>query len=168
VPEIRIRSAEPGDAEAIFEILDGPVAQANTMQPPWVSVEERRQRVAFNPDGRHLVATIDGRVVGEAGLHLQQQARRRDVASIGMAVHDDFAGQGVGTALLRALIDLADNWYGLRRLELTVFTDNAAAVHLYEKCGFVVEGTAKGFALRAGQYVDAYYMARVRPSSANT
>jgi putative acetyltransferase len=67
-----------------------------------------------------------------------------------------------------ALMDLADNWYGLRRLELTVYADNPAAVHLYQKFGFTIEGTAHQYALRNGELVDALYMARLRPSSAST
>jgi putative acetyltransferase len=36
-------------------------------------------------------------------------------------------------------------------------------VRLYEKFGFQIEGTARGFALRGWVYVDAYSMARLRP-----
>ena len=54
-----------------------------------------------------------------------------------MAVHDDWAGRGVGTALMQAALDLADNWLGLTRVELTVWADNQAALALYRKAGFV-------------------------------
>ena len=79
-----------------------------------------------------------------------------------MSVHDDFQNRGVGSALMAAMVDLADNWLGLRRIELEVWTDNAPAVHLYEKFGFKIEGRGRQFARRAGQLVDAYYMARLR------
>ena len=36
-----------------------------------------------------------------------------------MAVRDDYAGQGVGRQLMNAVLDLADNWLGLTRVELT-------------------------------------------------
>ena len=81
-----------------------------------------------------------------------------------MSVHDDFQNRGVGSALMAAMVDLADNWLGLRRIELEVWTDNLAAIHLYEKYGFVKEGTARRFAKRDGGYVDAFYMGRLRPS----
>jgi putative acetyltransferase len=168
VSDIQVRAAEPSDAEAIFDIFSGRRAVSGTLQIPWVSLEERRARLVRDPNRHSLVATIDSRVVGMAGLHLEPSPRRRDCGSIGMAVHDDFHGRGVGGALICALIDLSDNWYGLRRVELTVYTDNAAAVHLYEKFGFVIEGIGKSYALRNGEYVDAYYMARLRPSSAST
>ena len=79
-----------------------------------------------------------------------------------MGVHDDFQGRGVGTALMKAALDLADNWLNLKRVELTVFTDNARAVYLYEKLGFAVEGTHRAHAFRNGEYVDSYSMARIK------
>jgi putative acetyltransferase len=79
-----------------------------------------------------------------------------------MGVHDDFVGRGVGSALMKAVLDLADNWLDLRRVDLTVFTDNPNAIRLYEKSGFVKEGHFKQFAFRDGEYVDAYSMARLR------
>jgi putative acetyltransferase len=79
-----------------------------------------------------------------------------------MFVHDDFQGRGVGHRMMQAVLDLADNWLGLTRLELTVYTDNAPAVRLYEGCGFSIEGTHRNFALRNGEFVDAHAMARLR------
>ena len=117
--------------------------------------------MAPEANAHHLVAEIDGRVVGSLGLHTSSSPRQHHLGSIGMMVHDDFQGRGVGTALMAAMVDLADNWLGLRRLELHVYVDNAPAVHLYEKFGFVIEGTARQFAFRGGQYVDAYVMARL-------
>src|SRR5215216_6062734 len=50
------------------------------------------------------------------------------LGNIGMAVHDDWQGKGIGTALMEAALDLADNWLNLTRIELRVYTDNAAGV----------------------------------------
>lgn len=163
MPTIRVRGREPEDIEAINEIQNCPRVIAGTLQLPLRSVEATRERYARRPPDAHsLVAEYDGRVVGVLGLHLEAVPRRHHCGSIGMAVHDDFQGRGVGGALLAAAIDLADNWLGLRRLELSVYTDNAPAVHLYEKFGFAIEGTLRNFAFRDGAYVDAYQMARLR------
>lgn len=78
-----------------------------------------------------------------------------------MFVHDDYQNRGIGSQLIEAVIDLGENWLNLMRLELTVYTDNPSAIHLYEKYGFVIEGTLRKYALRAGTYVDAYAMAKV-------
>jgi L-phenylalanine/L-methionine N-acetyltransferase len=159
---IAIRRAEPRDAEALKAIFDSPGSMAGTLQLPFPSVAMWQKRLAdFPPDDVMLVAEVDSEVVGNLGLHVAAKSpRRRHAGAIGMAVRDDWHNRGVGTALLAAGIDLADNWLGYTRLELTVYTDNAAAVALYRKFGFAVEGTARGYALRDGTYVDAFMMAR--------
>jgi len=82
-----------------------------------------------------------------------------------MAVRDDWQGKGVGSALMRAAVDLADKWLNLSRLELDVYTDNEPAIRLYKKFGFGVEGTLMNFAFRDGQYVNAFLMARLRQAN---
>lgn len=169
-PKVAIRRAEPRDAEAMQAIFAWPGAQAGTLQMPLPSVELWRKRLAEFPAGDHLlVAEVDGVVVGNCGLHASGASpRRRHAGHIGISVRDDWHGRGVGTALLAAAIDLADNWIGYRRLELTVYTDNAAALALYRRHGFEVEGTHRDYALRDGRYVDAYAMARLRGEQART
>src|SRR6185295_15733349 len=90
--------------------------------------------------------------------------RRRHVGDVGMAVRDDRQRRGVGTALMHAAIELADGWLNYQRLELTVYTDNLAALHLYRRFGFTIEGTCRAYAFRDGMYVDAYAMARLHPA----
>jgi putative acetyltransferase len=160
---ITVRAREMRDLEAITEVMACPGVVYGTLQLPMRSLEDRREWFTQRPQGTHsLVAEVDGRVVGQLGLHQDRNPRRRHCASIGMAVHDDFQGRGIGSALMAAMIDLADKWLDLRRIELTVYTDNPAAVHLYEKFGFVIEGTLRNYAFRNGAYVDAYAMARLR------
>ncbi len=60
------------------------------------------------------------------------------------------------------MIEMCDNWLRVDRIELTVFVDNAPAIKGIKKYGFEIEGTGKKYALRNGEYVDAYYMARVK------
>jgi len=127
------------------------------------SAEAVKQKIENPPEGLvRLVAEIDGRVIGAASLQPSGSPRRRHAAGLGMMVYPDYWNQGVGTALLQAVVDLADNWLNISRLEMTVFIDNAAAIHLYEKAGFRIEGTHRAFAFRDGEYVDTHFMARVR------
>jgi putative acetyltransferase len=163
--EITVRHAEPSDAEALHRIMSGPKAAAGTLQLPLQPVEVWRRRLAEPPEGLFLlVACVEGEVVGNLGLHTSpHRPRIRHAGSIGMAVRDDWQGRGVGTALLRTALDLADNWLNLSRVELTVYTDNAAGIALYEKFGFEREGTHRRYAFRGGEYVDAYSMARIKP-----
>jgi putative acetyltransferase len=164
---ITVRHIEPGDYEAVQRILEGPKVIRGTLQLPFPSAELWRKRLAEPPEGLiSLVACVeDDEVVGNLGLHTSpNRPRRRHAGQIGMAVRDDWQGKGVGTALMQAAIDLADKWLNLTRLELEVFVDNAAAIRLYEKFGFSIEGRLVDFAFRDGQYVDTYIMARLRGS----
>jgi putative acetyltransferase len=79
-----------------------------------------------------------------------------------MGVHDAYAGRGVGSALMAAVIELADRWLNLKRLELEVWADNYPAIALYEKFGFEREGLLRAEGFRDGVYADSLAMARLR------
>jgi len=163
--EIQIRHAEPDDYQAIQEIYSCPKAFAGTLQLPFPSREMWRKRLADPPDGAYnLVAVVEGKVVGQLGLHTSDRPRRRHAAAFGIGVHDDWQGKGIGRALLQACIEMADNWLNITRLELEVYTDNEPAVHLYKSFGFEIEGTKRRDAFRDGRFVDSHIMARLRPS----
>ena len=163
--DVTVRRTEPEDYEALHRIFSGPRAVAGTLQMPLPSAQTWRKRLAEPPEGSYsLVACVEDEVVGSLGLETSPTRwRMRHVASIGMAVRDDWQGKGVGTALMEATLDLADNWLNLTRIELRVYVDNTAGITLYEKFGFEVEGTHRRLAFRDGEYVDAYSMARLKP-----
>ena len=163
-PKITVRRAEPGDAEGIHATFCAPRAQAGTLQLPFPSAELWRKRIVeFPAEDFLLVATVEDEVVGNCGLHAAAKSpRRRHAGAIGIVVRDDWHNRRVGSALLVAALDLADNWLNFTRLELTVYVDNAAALALYRKFGFAIEGTHRNYAFRDGDFVDAYCMARLR------
>lgn len=160
-----IRHAEPNDYEALRAVFAGPKAVWGVLQLPFPSAEMWRRRLAEPVGGAfNLLACHEGEVVGQLDLHtFPNKPRRRHAGQIGLTVRDDWQGKGVGTALMQAAVDLADNWLNLNRLELEVYTDNEPALRLYKKFGFTVEGTLVRFAFRDGQYVDAHTMARLKP-----
>jgi L-phenylalanine/L-methionine N-acetyltransferase len=162
---ITIRRAEPGDYEALHQIFSGSRVIWGTAQLPYPSLEMWRKRLDAPPEGTfELVACVDGEVVGHLNIHTSpNRPRRRHAGRIDMAVRDDWQGKGVGTTLMQAALDLADNWLNLRRMELEVYTDNEPAVRLYTRASFVIEGTLRQYVYRDGQYVDVYAMARFRP-----
>lgn len=161
--DIRIRHAESHDADAIKAIYTCPNAQAQTLQLPYPSGVIWDKRITHIPDNVYVfVAEINNHVVGNLGMEICTNARRRHCASFGMGVHDDYQGQGVGGALITAMLDLADNWLNLHRIELTVYNDNQAAIALYQKFDFVIEGELVDFAFRQGQFINAYQMARIK------
>jgi L-phenylalanine/L-methionine N-acetyltransferase len=158
-----IRAREPSDWEEIAALTELPNVRWGTLRLPYTRKDQWRKMMEnSSEESTGIVAVLHGRIVGSAGIE-QRKGRRRHVGDIGMSVHDDFHRRGIGSALVAALIDVADNWLDLKRLELTVYVDNKAAIRLYEKFDFEVEGTLRSHAFRAGKYVDSFFMARLRP-----
>lgn len=166
---ITIRRARPDDAAAIAAMMGDPAVYPGLMQMPFASEEAHRTRLveglAPGKVDLSLVAERGGKIVGGSGLHpASASLRRRHVMMLGISVIPEAQGQGVGTALMQAMCDYADRWMGSLRIELTVYVDNAAAIALYRKFGFEMEGRHRGYAMRDGSYVDAFAMARLHPS----
>lgn len=161
--DIVIRHAETDDAAALQRLYSQPETYNDTLQLPFPSLQRWQERLKNTPDGQHMmVACIDERIVGQCFVALNTPARRRHTATFGLGVDVHHRGKGVASAMLAAIIDLCDNWLQVDRLELTVYADNAAAIALYEKYGFVTEGRGVRFAMRQGVQVDALFMARLR------
>lgn len=162
--QVVVRHAEIRDAEALHEIYSQPALYRDTLQLPHPTLKKWQTRIADLPTGQYsLVACLEDKVVGQLSLMVEPSPRRSHVATFGMGVNENYQGQGVASSLMQEMVNLCDNWLRIERIELTVYTDNAAALALYRKFSFEVEGTGKRFALRDGQYVDAYFMARLRP-----
>lgn len=145
-------------------MFKSPKVYSGTLQVPYPSREYWRRRITENPESAHyLLAVVDERVIGMVSIDtFPTRPRRKHAGAIGISVHEEWQGKGVGAALMRAILDLADNWLNLTRLELEVYADNEAAIHLYERFGFELEGTMRQYAFRDGSYVDSKIMARLK------
>ena len=158
-----LRAIEPADAEAACRMANLPGFRRGTLRMPFESVELWRKAIAdVRPEHTWLVADVDGVVVGQGSLFRRTRPRIAHLGDVALGVHDGFTGRGIGTAILTALLDLADNWHGLKRLELEVYADNDTAHRLYLRHGFEVEGRRVKAALTDGRYVDTVTMARLR------
>lgn len=156
-----IRHAENTDLAAVKAIYAQASVYANTLQLPYQSEAKWQGLFVPQPGFYNLVAEVEGQVVGQLGLQVMQNARRRHVAEIGMGVAEAYQGQGIGSALLRAALDMADNWLALRRVELLVYSANEPAIALYERFGFEVEAELTDYAFQYGKYINALQMARI-------
>ena len=167
---VTVRRATVADAEGFAAMLGHPEVFPWLLQMPYANPELWRVRLAENavpgkPDVLLVAVTQDGELAGGAGLHpAGASPRKRHVMMLGMQVQPAWQRRGVGTALLQALCDYADNWLGLLRLELEVYADNHKAQALYRRLGFAEEGRHRCDAMRDGVYVDSLSMARLNPS----
>ncbi|WP_283184360.1 MULTISPECIES: GNAT family N-acetyltransferase [unclassified Pseudomonas] len=149
--------------DGITALYNDTAITRQVLQMPFQSAEVWRKRLA--PDNERvvqLVALHKGTVIGNIGLEQFSRIRRSHAGNLGMGVAVAWQGKGVGSKLLAAALDIADNWMNLQRLELSVYADNEAAIGLYRKFGFDTEGLFRDYAVRDGGWVDALSMARLR------
>ncbi|MBU6257243.1 MAG: GNAT family N-acetyltransferase [Burkholderiales bacterium] len=167
---ITLRRARPDDAADYARTMGDAAVYPWLLQLPFPSVEAWRARLSevAAPDRAeiNLVAEIDGRFAGSAGLHQIQRLRRRHAALLGISVAPEAQHRGVGRALMQALCDYADGWAQILRIELDVDAENLRAIALYESFGFRREGLHRAYAMRGGVYTDALSMARLHPQPA--
>lgn len=163
-----IRPVHTGDGKGINALRRMPGVFENILGIPSERIKRNEDFVNQVDPNNHMFVAVMTQAVGEeliigcASLNVFANPRLRHSASVGIMVHLDHQGMGVGTKLMEALLDVADHWLMLIRVELTVFKDNAKAIKLYEKLGFVVEGQKKKAAIRNGIYEDELLMARIR------
>ena len=107
------------------------------------------QQKQASPDEIELLAVVNDRVVGTAGIdRIGRREKVRHRAQFGISVEKAFWGQGIGRALTEACVECAKA-AGYTQLELEVVADNKAAMALYERVGFVEYGrNPKGFRSR--------------------
>lgn len=165
-----IRRALPSDAAAIAQLYSDPQLYSATLQLPYPSTETWRNRIENRSQTSSsdilLVAAQGEEILATAGLHATTTAiRRRHCSMLGIGVGSAYQGRGVGTALMTALCNYADQWAQILRIELTVYVDNTVAIALYKKFGFFIEGTHRAYSLRGGKFMDTYSMARLHPSA---
>ncbi|GKQ47504.1 GNAT family N-acetyltransferase [Pseudomonas syringae pv. theae] len=156
-----IRAMADDDWTLLAQIFQQPIFRWWTLRMPYQSSNDIKNLVENRPSsGLSLVAELDGLVVGCAMLY-RFNGRRQHVADFWMGVADGYRRQGVGNLLLKELVTTASQWMNIKRLELTVFADNEAAIELYKKNGFLIEGLHKNYAYRQGEYVDAVSMSAI-------
>jgi RimJ/RimL family protein N-acetyltransferase len=103
--------------------------------------------------------TGSGQIVGAVGLQGRYRPKEAHVASVvGMYVAAECAGQGVGLALMQALLQRCRDLPSLEELNLTLTGGNIAAQKVYDRCGFTVWGVLPRALKLDGQYHDKVHM----------
>lgn len=164
-PSIVIERCTEAHIDGLAALYSEPSVAAQTLLLPYQSRELWRKRVGLGQENEGLVALValhQGSVIGSCSLSQVARVRRAHCADVAMGVSPAWQRQGVGSRLLAAVLEVADNWMNLRRVELTVYADNQAAIALYQKFGFETEGQLRDYAVRGGQFVDVLSMARLR------
>jgi RimJ/RimL family protein N-acetyltransferase len=105
-----------------------------------------------------FVAVQDGRVVGWCDVIRKSSEGFRHAGDLGMGLLPELRGRGIGRRLLARTLAAA-RAAGIARVELEVYAGNAAAITLYERCGFRHEGRRRRARLLDGVAEDVVEMA---------
>jgi ribosomal protein S18 acetylase RimI-like enzyme len=160
---INVRRATAEDVDALVEVYLSLAAHHASLAPSAyhvpdpAAVRERFRRIAadVDPANLHLVAVVDGRVVGQLDAWAEEvpgpgsTRRPQRAATLGLAVRDGWRGLGIGTAL----ISEAERWArerGLDEVRMEVAIENAAARRLYERLGYGPSTLLLAKGIRAG------------------
>jgi RimJ/RimL family protein N-acetyltransferase len=154
---VLIRPLEMADKEAVVGFYSSlPPAALKWALPPYDRA--RVERFFAGPEQViGLVGIAGGKVVGHLNI-FRFPSRMNHLGEVVIYISQDFQGQGLGTAMMEAGLNLAKA-RGLHRLQLTVIEDNKGAIRAYEKVGFQREGRkADAYRGEDGMYHDAVDM----------
>jgi RimJ/RimL family protein N-acetyltransferase len=165
---VTIRTAEASDAsdvlafrKAVADETEFLMGAADEIRRDITQQAEHLQTTLLSPVDLLLLAQVDGRVAGLAGLEGSRLRRFAHGVTLGMAVGRDFWRLGLGRALLETLLLWADT-RGVVRIALEVVETNTPAIRLYESLGFEHEGRLRARRKHGDVYLDSYMMSRVR------
>jgi putative acetyltransferase len=158
---VLLRERQSEDVDALFNMFStlSEEAQRWTMSP---ITRERIERW-LSQEGQvfAIVATSEDRIVGHSAFFVHDYPRLKGIADLGIQIHQDFQGVGLGTAMTEICIGAAQE-ANLHRLSLEVVAENEVAIHLYDKLGFVREGVKRdAFFGQDGKYHDLVVMGQI-------
>ena len=167
--ELLIREAEPGDAaelvtflnrvslETDFTSLDGDGILLTSEE-----MEIFLDKQASSDNQITLLAFLNDKIAGLVNITADQRKRVRHIGDLFIVIGKKYWNNGLGSLLLEEVVEWAQASGILRRLQLTVQTRNQAAVHLYQKHGFIIEGRQeRGAYIEEGNFIDVYLMGKL-------
>lgn len=166
--EVIVRSATQKDAAALLDLSKGVIGEeiyqltSGAEFQMTIDAEEKWiESHRLNPNHIILVIEMNSKIVALLDFSNGRRQRIAHTGEFGMSVEKSVRDQGIGSLLLRVLIDWATQNKTIEKIGLCVHSNNERAIALYKKMGFEIEGMRKRD-LKYGheQYVDTIIMGR--------
>ena len=171
--EALLRNGDAADGLTVFEVFNATHAETDyLLSYPDENSFDPEQEAQFlaektgSPDEIEIVAMVDGRVVGTAGIEaVGRKYKLKHRAEMGIGILREYWGLGLGRALSEACIQCAKD-AGYTQLELNVVAENEAAISMYKSLGFTEFGrNPRGFNSRTSGYQELVYMLLELPAN---
>ncbi|MDH5605817.1 MAG: GNAT family N-acetyltransferase [Anaerolineae bacterium] len=166
---IRFRAPERSDIPLFQQWVNDPDVQAGTTHFLPMSIareEEWFEAMLKRPPETHVfTAEIEQNgnwtAIGNGGFFEFDWIARR--ATLGIMIGEPvFRGKGHGTKMMEMLLKIGFEKFNLNRIALDVLSNNPRAIHVYQKIGFILEGTARQDQFKNGEYLDLHTMGILR------
>lgn len=159
--DIKLRPLERGDLHFVHKINNNDVIMRYWFEEPYEAYDELvalYDRHLHDQNERRFIIEHDkGQPAGLVELVEIDYIHRR--AEFQIIIAPSYQGRGYAKAATRIAVGYAFRVLNLHKVYLVVDKDNTAAVHIYERCGFQIEGLLKEEFFSNGAYRDAYRMA---------
>ncbi len=167
--ELLIREAEPKDAAELVAFLNRVSLETDftSLDGDGILLTSEEMEIFLNKQASSdnqitLLAFLNGKIAGIVNITADQRKRVCHIGDLFIVIGKRYWNNGLGSLLLEEAIEWAQASGILRRLQLTVQTRNQAAVHLYQKHGFVIEGSQeRGVYIEEGKFIDVYLMGKL-------
>ena len=164
---VRIRRAVPDDAGPVLEYLSKVGSETPNLtfgsEGPGLTENEERDylvRAGESDNSLAILALVGDTIVGGLTFDGGRRPRLRHVGEFGISVAQEYAGLGIGRAMIEYMIAWAERSGVVRKINLKVRVDNAGAIRLYERMGWVHEGRTTRDTLIDGEFNDCLLMGR--------
>jgi RimJ/RimL family protein N-acetyltransferase len=165
---VTFRTAQPEDAARLIAYGHAvfPESPHFLIEPDEFNLteEQERQWIQDHLDGPGtlvILAEVPDEVIGCLSFENGLRRRVSHRGNFGVSVRQAWRGQGIGTAMLKALIGWAEAKPLIEKIALSVFATNVDAIRLYQRLGFVAEGRQpREFKIGPGEYADNVLMSR--------
>ena len=167
--ELLIREAEAEDAAELVTFLNCVSLETDftSLDGDGILLTSEEMEVFLNKQASSdnqitLLAFLNDKIAGIVNITADQRKRVRHIGDLFIVIGKRYWNNGLGSLLIEGAIEWAQASGILRRLQLTVQTRNQAAVHLYQKHGFVIEGRQeRGAYIEEGKFIDVYLMGKL-------
>ena len=162
--EVFLRPELSSDTEMLWEMFSTLSKESleNLVHPfTRERIESWTSNIDYNKNLPILALIQEGgreRIIGSASLSFNSQEAVRHKAELGITIHDDYQNQGLGTLVIKHLLEIAQK-KGLKKIYLRVHTENSRAIHVYKKCMFKIEAKLEKEDYVGGLFKDDYRMA---------
>lgn len=166
--ELVIREAVPDDAADLIAFLED-VSQQTTFltletDDKQITEEEEAEhlgRLLESPVNCLLVSFDGGRMIAAASVHTPADSKTQHIGDVGIVVHEEYWGMGLGTILMEELVAWSEDTGIIKRLQLQVQERNSRAKSLYAKVGFRQEAVLERGIFIEGNYLPVCLMSRM-------